>query len=111
MADCDAWVEALKKGGHYVTCVGLQHVRTAITVRRHNGKTSITDGPFAETKEYLGGLSIIEARDLNEAIHLVSQFPARVGTVEVRPVIDPDAELTDPVDRRVAAVRRRTSHA
>jgi hypothetical protein len=111
MAACEAWTESLKKGGHFVMSMALQHVRTAATVRSRDGRASVTDGPFVETKEHLGGLTVIEARDLNEAIHLVSQFPTRVGAVEVRPVLDPDAELTDPVDRRIAAAARRQSHA
>jgi hypothetical protein len=108
--DAFAWDEELKKGGHHVFTAGLQSVRTARTVRKRNGKLSITDGPFAETKECLGGFTIIEARDLNEALQLVSKFPARLTSVEVRPVMDPNAELTDPADRKVATALRRQSH-
>jgi len=65
----------------------LESVSTATTVRRRNGKLSITDGPFAETKEQLAGFYLIEARDLNEAIQVAGGIPAaRVGSVEVRPV-------------------------
>jgi hypothetical protein len=109
--DAVAWSEELKKSGHHVFSAGLQSVGTARTVRNRNGKLSITDGPFAETKECLGGFTIIEARDLNEALQLVSKFPARLTSVEVRPVMDPNAELTDPGDRRIAAALRRQSHA
>jgi hypothetical protein len=72
---------------------------------------SISDGPFAETKECLGGFTIIEARDMNEALELVSRFPARLTSVEVRPVMDANAELTDPGDRLVmsAMARQRRS--
>ncbi len=64
-----------------------QSVRTATTVRVRNGKMSVTDGPFAETKEQLAGFYLVEAADLNEAIQLASKIPpARVGTIEVRPV-------------------------
>jgi hypothetical protein len=108
--DAVAWGEELKKGGHHVFSAGLQSVGTAKTVRNRNGKLSITDGPFAETKECLGGFTIIEARDLNEALQLVSKFPARLTSVEVRPVMDPNAELTDPGDRRIAAALRRQGH-
>jgi hypothetical protein len=111
LADCAAaaaWVEELKRGGHHVFSAGLQSVRTATTVRNMNGKPSMTDGPFAETKECLGGFTIIDARDLNEALQLVSRFRAGLLSVEVRPVMDPAGELTDPVDRKVAdGIRRR----
>jgi hypothetical protein len=113
VAECgaaSAWVEELKKGGNHVFSAGLQSVRTARTVRNRNGKRSITDGPFAETKECLGGFTIIDAKDLNEALHLVSKFQARILSVEVRPMMDPAAELTDPVDRKIAAAIRRNSH-
>ena len=67
----------------------LQPVGTATTVRVRNGKLSTTDGPFAETKEQLGGFYLISARDLNEAIQIASRIPsARIGSIEVRPVID-----------------------
>jgi hypothetical protein len=86
-----------------VFTAGLQSVRTARTVRKRNGQLSITDGPFAETKECLGGFTIIDARDLNEALRLVSKFASALLTVEVRPVVDANAELTDPVDQKIAA--------
>jgi hypothetical protein len=79
--------DALRASGHYVVSDALQSVQTATTVRVRNGETIVTDGPFAETKEQLGGLFIIDARDLNEAIELAAKFPpARLGSVEVRPV-------------------------
>ena len=68
----------------------------------------MTDGPFAETKECLGGFTIIEARDLNEALQLVAKFRACIVTIEVRPLMEPGSELTDAVDRKIAdAMRRR----
>ena len=107
-----AWNEAMRKGGHHVFTAGLQSVGTARTVRNRNGRVCITDGPFAETKEGLGGMTIIEARDLDEALELVSKFPARLTSVEVRPIMDPSAELTDPGDRMVvAAIQRAASRA
>src|SRR5437764_1226656 len=79
--------EELRRSGHYITSSPLQSVQTATTVRVRGGKVSITDGPFAETKEQLGGFYLIEARDLNEAIRLASKMPpARVGSIEVRPL-------------------------
>ena len=104
-----AWNEAMRKGGHHVFTAGLQSVQTARTVRNRNGRVCITDGPFAETKEGLGGMTIIEARDLDEALELVSKFPARLTSVEVRPIMDPSAELTDPGDRMVVAAIQRAS--
>jgi len=75
--------------GHMVAGEELQPVNAATTVRIRNGRMSTTDGPFAETKEQLGGFFLIEARDLNEAIQVAARIPsARTGSVEVRPVVD-----------------------
>ena len=85
--ECVAYDDALRKDGLCVASEALQPVATATTVRVRGGKVSITDGPFAETKEQLAGFYLIEARDLDEAIQVASQIPpARVGSVEVRPV-------------------------
>jgi hypothetical protein len=82
-----AYVEALRKNGHLIITNALQSARTAATVQVRGGKLSITDGPFAETKEQLGGFFLIDARDLNEAIQVASKWPsARLGSIEVRPV-------------------------
>jgi hypothetical protein len=79
--------EDLRQGGHYITSSPLQSVQAATTIRVRSGTMSITDGPFAETKEQLGGFYLIEARDLNEAIRLASRMPpARIGCIEVRPL-------------------------
>jgi hypothetical protein len=107
--DAAAWNAEIRKSGHHVYTAGLQSVRTAKTVRKREGRLCITDGPFAETKEGLGGFTIIEARDLNEALEIVSKFPARLTSVEVRPMMDPNADLTDPGDRLVAAAIQRAS--
>lgn len=110
VAECaaaSAWVEELKEGGHHVFSAGLQSAHTARTVRKRNGKLVISDGPFAETKELLGGFTIIEAKGLKEALQLVSKFPARLTSVELRPVMDPNGELTDPHDRKIAAALHR----
>lgn len=86
-SECQACSEALRKTGHHVAAEALASVQTATTVRVRNGKVSVTDGPFAETKEQLAGFYLINAKDLNEAIQLASKIPpARVGSVEVRPV-------------------------
>jgi hypothetical protein len=83
------YVDTLKRCGHFVSAEPLQSVRTSVTVRVRNGKLDLTDGPFAETKEQLGGFFLVEARDLNEAIQIAAHWPsARFGTIEVRPVED-----------------------
>jgi hypothetical protein len=111
VGECGVWVEELDKGGHHVFSAGLQSVKTATTVRSRNGTLITTDGPFAETKEFLGGFTILNARDLNEAIQLASKLPAvRVGSIEVRPVLSPDVELTDPLDQKIGAAIRRGAH-
>jgi hypothetical protein len=84
-----AFTEAIRKSGHYIGGEALQPVQTATTVRVRNGKVSTTDGPFAETKEQLGGFYFINARDLNDAIQVASKIPsARVGSIEVRPIVE-----------------------
>jgi hypothetical protein len=83
-----AFTEDVKKSGHYLGGNPLQPTHTATTVRVRNGKVSTTDGPFAETKEQLGGYYLIEARDLNDAIQVASRIPsARLGCIEVRPIM------------------------
>jgi len=85
--EADAYCEELRNGGHYVASDALYSVSTATTLRITSGRLSTTDGPFAETKEQLGGFILIEARDLNDAIRLAARIPpARLGCVEVRPV-------------------------
>ena len=89
MGEYFAFTEGIKKSGQYVGGEALQPVQTATTVRVRNGKMSTTDGPFAETKEQLGGFYLITATDLNDALQIASKIPsARVGSIEVRPVVD-----------------------
>jgi hypothetical protein len=84
--ECQACGESLRQSGHHIAAEALQSVHTATTVRVRNGNVSVTDGPFAETKEQLAGFYLIDAKDLNEAIQLASKIPpARVGSIEVRP--------------------------
>jgi hypothetical protein len=79
--------EELKKSGHSIVAEALQPVHTAMTVRVRDGKLSITDGPFAETKEQLGGIYLIEAGNMDEAIQVAARIPAaQIGSIEVRPV-------------------------
>ncbi|MGH7875724.1 MAG: YciI family protein [Candidatus Binatia bacterium] len=92
------YVDELKSSGRLVSTEPLQSARTAATVRLRDGKLSITDGPFAETKETLGGFFVINATDLNDAIGVASKWPsARLGSIEVRPI-----EAGLPTDRRYA---------
>ena len=87
MGEYFAFTEDIKKSGHYLGGEALKPVHTATTVRVRKGKMSTTDGPFAETKEQLGGYYMVEARDLNEAIQIAAKIPsARTGSVEVRPI-------------------------
>ena len=87
MEETLAYNEMLQQSGHLISTAALQPVQTATTLRMQKGKLSITDGPFAETKEVLGGFYVIEARDLNEAIQLASKSPSLpFGSVEVRPI-------------------------
>ena len=110
VAECVVWVDEIEKSGRHIYSAGLQSVRSATTLRKRNGQLSMTDGPFAETKEHLGGFTLFRARDLNEAIQLASRLPAaRLGSVEVRPVLESTADSTDPIDRKVVAALRRNN--
>lgn len=97
--ECFAYDDALKKNGHFVRGEALQSSRSAVTLRWRNGKTSITDGPYAETKEQIGGVLMLEATDLDHAIQLMSKRPGvRLGgPFEIRPV---DEEITDRANAR-----------
>ena len=96
--DCVEYDQAIRRSGHCIASEALESVSTATTVRVRDGKPSVTDGPFAETKEQLAGFYMIEAKDLNEAIRIASKIPpARVGSIEVRPV--------RPIRETVAAAR------
>ena len=89
MGEYFAFTEGIRKSGHYIGGEALQPVESATTVRVRNGKTATTDGPFAETKEQLGGYYLINAKDLNDAIQVASRIPsARVGSIEVRPIME-----------------------
>lgn len=89
MEETTSYCEALQKSGHLIVAEPLEPVQMATTVRVRNGKVTITDGPFAETKEQIGGFFLINARDLNEAIQVASKFPSvHLGSMEVRPVME-----------------------
>jgi hypothetical protein len=82
-----AYDNTLRERGHFIAAQALESVQAATSVRLRNGRVSVTDGPFAETNEQIGGFILIEAQDLNRAIQLAAQIPAiRLGGVEVRPI-------------------------
>jgi len=89
MDECFAYDEVLRKNEHFAGGEALQGPQTATTLRYQGGKVSVTDGPYAETKEQLGGILILEARDLNHAIQLMSKHPGvKAGPFEIRPAAD-----------------------
>jgi hypothetical protein len=84
---CLAFDQSVRESGHCVASEALQPVATATTVRVRGGKVSVTDGPFAETKECLAGFYMVEAKDLDEALQIAARIPpAGVGSIEVRPI-------------------------
>jgi hypothetical protein len=106
--ECFEHNDHLRVNGHLVAEVPLQPTETAVTLYWKNGKVATTDGPYAETKEQLGGLQILEARDLNHAIQLVSQQPGfrhKLGPIEIRPV----ADLTEVIKESEQRRRKETS--
>jgi hypothetical protein len=103
MRDCFAHTDELRQEGHLIESQMLQGPERAKSVRIRHGRSTATDGPYAEAKEVLGGFNLIEARDMDEAIEIASKFPwGRTGCVEIRPVEDIEA-----VRRRVGATRTR----
>jgi hypothetical protein len=101
--DCFEHNDHLRANGHLVGEIALQPPETAVTLYYKNGKVATTDGPYAETKEQLGGLSILEARDLNHAIQLVSQLPGfkhGLGPIEIRPAADLNEIMNASTQRR-----------
>ena len=103
MDACFAYDDELRKGGHIVGGEALQSARSATTLKYRNGKLSVTDGPYAETKEQLGGILILEARDLDHAVQLMSKHPGvRVGPFEIRPAEDMTPLIRESEERRRA---------
>ncbi|HEX9082989.1 MAG TPA: YciI family protein, partial [Holophagaceae bacterium] len=101
---CFTYDASLKNEGHWIGGEGLQGPDTAVMVRYEHGKASVTDGPYVETKELLGGLLILEARDLNHAIHLISNHPGlKMGPWEIRPAADLDQMIRESEARRAKA--------
>jgi hypothetical protein len=100
VAEVLAYREELRESGHYIASSPLQSVAAATTLRVGHGRVSITDGPFAETKEQVGGFYLIEATDLNDAIRVASRMPpARLGAIEIRPLREFRPAACDPEER------------
>lgn len=104
MEECFAYDDELRRGGHFLGGEALDSARNAVTLRMKNGEVEITDGPYAETKEVLGGILLLEARDLNHAIALMSKHPGvKVGPFEIRPA---DESVNRLIAERNAAVAK-----
>lgn len=89
MGEYRQFSQQIRSGGQYVAGSQLQPTSTATSVRLRNGKALLTDGPFAETREQLGGYYLVDAKDLDEALAIATRIPsARMGTVEVRPLVE-----------------------
>ena len=102
--ECFTYDEVLRKNGHFAGGEALQGAQTATTLRWKSGKVSITDGPYAETKEQIGGILILEARDLNQAIQLMSKHPGlKAGPFEIRPAADLSEMIRESEQRRSVA--------
>jgi hypothetical protein len=99
--ECFTYDDELRKGGHFAGGEALQGPQTATTLRWKDGKVSITDGPYAETKEQIGGILVLEARDLNHAIQLISKHPGvKAGPFEIRPAADLTEMIRESEQRR-----------
>jgi hypothetical protein len=106
MDDCFAYDDVLRSGGHMIGGEGLQSIQQAKTVRSRNGKAVVTDGPFAETKEVLGGILVLEARDMDHAVELMSKHPGtKAGPFEIRGVEDMTEVMRQSALRRAAKAR------
>lgn len=93
---CSQYDDVLRANGHFVRLEGLERAQHAKTLRLRGGKVTVTDGPFAETKEQIGGLLLLEAQDLDQAVRLMAKHPGtRVGTFELRAIDEPSCERTD----------------
>jgi len=102
--ECFSYDDELRANGHFAGGEALQPPQTAVTIRGGSGKVSITDGPYAETKEQIGGILILEARDLNHAIQLMSKHPGtKTSTFEIRPAADLSQMIRESEQRRAGA--------
>ena len=101
--ECFSYNDELRKNGHLVAEERLQPPNTAVTICLKNRRVAVSDGPYTETKEHLGGIQVLDARDLNHAIQLISQHPAvkwKWGTVEIRPAADLNETMRESERRR-----------
>jgi hypothetical protein len=99
--DCLTYDDQLRKDGHFAGGEALQGPGAAVTLRWKNGKVAVTDGPYAETKEQIGGILILEARDLSHAIELMSKHPGvKAGPFEIRPAADLSGMIEESATRR-----------
>ncbi|MES2788846.1 MAG: YciI family protein [Planctomycetota bacterium] len=104
MEECFAYDDELRRGGHFLGGEALDTVRNAVTLRMKDGGVEVTDGPFVETKETLGGILLLEARDLNHAISLMSKHPGvKMGPFEIRPA---DETINHMIAERNAAIAK-----
>lgn len=104
MEECLAYDDELRRGGHFIGGEALDSARNAVTLRMKNGEVEVTDGPFAETKETLGGILLLEARDLNHAISLMSKHPGvKMGPFEIRPA---NEAVNQMIAERAAAIAK-----
>jgi len=105
--DCFTYDDELRKNGHWAGGEALQPANTAMTVSWKNGKVAVTDGPYVETKEQLGGILVLEARDLNHAIQLISRHPGvKSGPFEIRPAADLNEMIKESEQRRRRDIAR-----
>jgi hypothetical protein len=105
--ECFTYDDGLRKNGHFAGGEALQGPETATTLHWKNGKAVVTDGPYAETKEQLGGILVLEARDLNHAIQLMSKHPGvKAGPFEIRPAADLTEMIRESAQRRRAIPNR-----
>jgi hypothetical protein len=104
MEECLAYDDELRRGGHFLGGEALDSARNAVTLRMKNGEVEVTDGPYAETKEMLGGILLLEAPDLNHAISLMSKHPGvKMGPFEIRPA---NEEVNRLIAERDAAIAK-----
>jgi len=100
---CFAYDDVLRRNGHFAGGEALQPASTAVTLRFQGGKVMVTDGPYTETKEQIGGILILEANDLDHAVQLMSKHPGvRIGPFEIRPAADLNEMIRDSELRRSA---------
>lgn len=105
MEECFAYDDELRRGGHFLGGEALGSALSAVTLRMKDGEVQVTDGPYAETKEILGGILLLEARDLNHAVALMSKHPGvKVGPFEIRPA---DETINQLIAERDAAIAKK----